>query len=85
VALGYTDDDRFQTLASDLDPATKAPANYSVASLGEMSKNAKDHHYILGMRGLPSNFKAEAIKHYETAVRDLMSDRPKFLRVAKET
>ena len=78
-------DERFQTLGTEGNQILKAPANYSVATLEEMKKDSKDHHYSFGMRGIPTNYKQDAQKHYETAVRDAMSERPEFMRLAKET
>lgn len=78
-------DERFQPMGYEGNQNAKAPANYSVATLEEMKKDSKDHHYSFGMRGLPSNYKLDAQKHYEVAVRDAMSERPEFMRLAKET
>lgn len=56
--LTFGKDTPFYKLMSEGTPESKVPLNYPSLTRDEMTKQGKDHHFILGMRPLPSNFKA---------------------------
>ena len=83
--MAFGNDDQFYKLATDKDSPDKVPAKFPLVTLAGMKKDAKDHHYVLGMRGLPSDLKAQEKENYERRAKDLMQNRPQFMQDAKAT